>query len=116
MSIGRPRRRCRRRLGTVRDKARRRRFQRRWNSPFRCSHVFKLYLNIFVCLCPEVDKLQAHISDNLQSQLKGLDDENRHLQSRIAFFEKDTEDLLAQNEELERTMEEVKKKMNCTIS
>ncbi|CAJ1405978.1 unnamed protein product [Effrenium voratum] len=64
----------------------------------------------------KVDKLQAHISDNLQSQLKGLDDENRHLQSRIAFFEKDTEDLLAQNEELERTMEEVKKKMNCTIS
>ena len=51
-----------------------------------------------------------------RGQLQSLEDETKHLQSRIAFFESDTKDLMAQNDQLEQTIEETKKKMNCVIS
>ncbi|CAK9003776.1 unnamed protein product [Durusdinium trenchii] len=62
-----------------------------------------------------VDRMTEN-TNNLKGQLQSLQDETKHLQSRIAFFESDTSDLKAQNENLEQTIEETKKKMNCVIS
>ena len=63
----------------------------------------------------KVEKLKVSTA-SLQQNLQELEGENRHLQSRIAFFDSDTREVTAENESLERTIEQVKKKVNCVIS
>ena len=62
----------------------------------------------------KVSKL-ADTTTNLKDQLKTLEGETKHLQSSIAFFESDTKRLNNENENLEQTIVEVKKKINCVI-
>ncbi|CAE7209222.1 unnamed protein product [Symbiodinium sp. CCMP2592] len=63
-----------------------------------------------------VTKLNDNITANLQQRLKGLEDENKHLQGKISFLEGDCDKISAENTEMEQTIEEVKKKPNCVIS
>ena len=62
----------------------------------------------------KVGQLQEK-TDSLKGQLKTLEDETKHLQSRIAFFESDIKKLTDENTNMEQTIEEVKKKINCVI-
>ena len=64
----------------------------------------------------QVLKLHENITSNLQQRLQGLEDENKNLQSKISFLEDDCAKISTENSELERTIEEVKKKPNCVIS
>eukprot|EP00438_Fugacium_kawagutii_P028948 Skav223613 [mRNA] locus=scaffold1522:80318:81556:- [translate_table: standard] len=62
----------------------------------------------------KVNQLNQTTSD-LKGQLKTLEDATKHLQTRISFFESDTKKIVNENDNLERTIEETKKKINCVI-
>ena len=64
----------------------------------------------------QVGQLHEHLTNNLQQRMEGLEEENKHLQSKISFLEEDCAKISAENADMEQLIEKVKKKPNCVIS